>query len=405
MGEVANNWQTSELNDSLHSQTMVLNMGPSHPATHGTVRLIVELDGEIVRRCDVDVGYLHRGFEKEAENTRYHQVIPYTDRLNYVSPVINNVGFCLAVESLLGVEVPPRGQAIRVVLSELSRIADHLTCLGAAAMELGSFTVMLYMMEARESIYELIEMVTGARVTVSYSRIGGLRNDLPDNFREAIAPRFKKINKLLKDCDKLLIRNRIFVDRLAGVGVIAADEAVAYGLTGPMLRASGVNYDVRKVYPYCGYENYNFEIPLGTKGDCYDRYLVRFNEIEQAMNIVEQAMKKMPGGSYRWDDPRITLPAKDEVYGSIEGLITQFKLVYDGIKPPPGEVYFPVEGGNGELGFYLVSDGTNHPYRVHVRAPSFVHMGIFGRLVEGYSVADVVAMMGMMNMIGGECDR
>ncbi|MCC6933325.1 MAG: NADH-quinone oxidoreductase subunit D [Deltaproteobacteria bacterium] len=405
MGEVANNWQSSELGDSLHSQTMIVNMGPSHPATHGTIRLIIELDGEIVRRCDVDVGYLHRGFEKECENTRYHQVIPYTDRLNYVSPVINNVGYCLAIEQLLKVQVPPRCQAIRVILSELSRIGDHLTCLGAAAMELGAFTVMLYMMEAREYIYELIEMVTGARVTISYCRIGGLRSDLLENFHAELTPRLTKIKKKLNECDKLLTRNRIFVDRMVGVGIIAADEAIGYALTGPMLRASGVNYDVRKAFPYSGYENYNFEVPLGTKGDNYDRYIVRFNEIEQSMSIVEQALKKLPGGPICVDDPHIIMPSKDEVYSSIEGMISQFKMVFDGVRPPAGEVYFPVEGGNGEVGFYVVSDSSNIPYRVHVRAPSFIHMGIFGRLVEGHSLADIIALFGMTNMIGGECDR
>ena len=405
MGEVTNNWQPTELDDALHSKTMILNMGPSHPATHGTIRLIVELDGEKIQRCDVDLGYLHRGFEKMCETVTYNQVMPYTDRLNYVSPLINNFGYCMAVEKLFDIEVPERCRYIRVILSEISRIADHVTCLGAASMELGAFTVMLYLMEAREYLYELIEEVTGARVTVSYGRVGGLRADLTENFREHTNERFKKINKLLSDCDKLLTKNRIFVDRMCDIGVISADEAINYGLTGPMLRGSGVNYDVRKAFPYSGYELFDFEIPLGTKGDNYDRFLVRFNEIEQSMRIVDQALRKLPGGPISVDDPHIVMPAKDEVYSSIEGMISQFEIVFGGIKPPEGDVYFPVEGGNGELGFYIVSDGSGKPYRVRVRPPCFLGMGILGRAIEGHSIADIIPTFGMVNMIGGECDR
>ena len=405
MGEVRNDWQARELGDSLHSKTMILNMGPSHPATHGTVRLVLELDGEKVERCDVDLGYLHRGFEKECEYAFYNQAIPYTDRLNYVSPIINNVGFCLAVEKLLQIEVPQRCAYIRVIMSELSRLTDHLTCLGAASMELGAFTLMLYMMEAREYLYELIEEVTGARITVSYCRVGGLTKDLTEGFKAGVAERFKKINKLIRDCDKLLTKNRIFVDRMCDIGVIASDEAISYGLTGPMLRASGVNYDVRKAFPYSGYENFDFEIPLGTKGDNYDRFLVRFSEMEQSMRIVEQGLRKLPPGPINVDDPHIIMPPKDEVYNSIEGMISQFELVFGGVKPPKGDVYFPVEGGNGELGFYIVSDGSGKPYRVRVRPPCFLGMGILGRLIEGHSLADIVPIFGMVNMIGGECDR
>ncbi len=405
MGEVRNDWEPRELNDSLHSQTMILNMGPAHPATHGTVRLIIELDGERIERCDVDVGYLHRGFEKQCENVTYSQVIPYTDRLNYVSPIINNVGYCLAVEKLFGVEVPIRCQYIRVIMSELSRMCDHLTCLGASAMELGAFTVMLYLMEAREYLYELVEAVTGARLTISYARVGGLHDDLPERFKEETLARFEKIKKHLDDADRLLTKNRIFVDRMCDVGVIAPDEAVAYGLTGPLLRASGVNYDVRKAFPYSAYERFEFEVPLGTKGDNYDRFIVRFNEIYQSMRIVEQGLKKLPEGPINIDDPHIIMPGKDEVYDSIEGMINQFEIVFRGIEPPAGDVYLPVEGGNGELGFYVVSDGSGTPYRVRIRPPSFISMGIFGPLVEGHMIADIVPLFGMINMIGGECDR
>lgn len=405
MAEITTDWQPSELGDALHSKTMVINMGPSHPATHGTVRLVCELDGERIERCDVDVGYLHRGFEKQCETVDYNQVIPYTDRLNYVSPLINNVGYCIAVEKLFGVRVPERCEHIRVILSELSRMCDHLTCLGASAMELGAFTVMLYLMQAREYLWELIESVTGARLTISYTRVGGVKDDLPEGFASAVLESFLKIHRHLDESDKLLSKNRIFIDRMCDVGVISADEAVGYGLTGPLLRASGVNYDVRKAFPYSGYEKFDFEVPLGTKGDNYDRFMVRFQEIFQSMKIVEQALKTLPEGAISIDDPHICMPPKDEVYGSIEGMINQFEIVFGGIKPPKGDVYFPCEGGNGELGFYVVSDGSGKPYKVHVRAPAFISMGIFGPLIEGHMIADIVPIFGMINMIGGECDR
>lgn len=405
MGEVRNPWKPRELDDGLHSETMVMNMGPSHPATHGTIRLIIELNGERVERCDVDPGYLHRGFEKQCENCDYTQVIPYTDRLNYVSPIINNVGWCLAIEKLFGVTVPERCGHIRVVMSEMSRITDHLTCLGASAMELGAFTVMLYLMQARELFYELIEEVTGARLTISYVRVGGLRHDLPKNFKEKTFDRLKKVRDLLADADKLLSKNRIFIDRMSDVAIMSGDEAVDFGLTGPLLRASGINYDVRKAFPYSGYENFDFDVPLGTKGDNYDRFQVRLEEMQQSIRIIEQALRRMPEGPINVDDPHIIMPSKDEVYSSIEGTISQFELVFGGVRPPAGDVYLPVEGGNGEVGFYVVSDGTGKPYRVHVRPPSFIAMGAFGPLIEGHMVADVVATFGMINMIGGECDR
>ncbi|MDR2337744.1 MAG: NADH-quinone oxidoreductase subunit D [Deltaproteobacteria bacterium] len=402
---VTSSLQSRELDDALHTQTMILNLGPSHPATHGTIRLQLELDSEIVQRCEVELGYLHRGFEKQCENVKYAQIVPYTDRLNYVSPIINNVGYCLAVEKLLNIEVPIRCQHIRVIMSELSRISDHLTCLGASAMELGAFTVMLYLMQAREYIYDLLEKVTGARVTCSYSVIGGVQADLPDGFKNDVTECFKKVKKLVADSNNLLLRNRIFIDRMEDIGIISKAEALTYGLTGPMLRACGVNYDVRKQFPYSSYEKYDFEIPLGEKGDNLDRFLIRLNEIEQSMKIVEQGFDRLRPGAITVADNKIVMLPKAEVYNSIEGLISQFGLVVGGIKPPAGEVYFPVEGGNGELGFYIVSDGTAQPYKIHVRPPCFVNIGIFGRLVEGHSVADVVAMFGMLNMIGGECDR
>jgi NADH-quinone oxidoreductase subunit D len=405
MGEVRNDWEPTEVGDALHSKTMVINIGPSHPCTHGTVRLLVEIDGERIERCDVDLGYLHRGFEKQCENVNYWQVLPYTDRLNYVSPIINNVGYCLAIEKLFDVEVPKRTQYIRVLLSELSRICDHLTCMGAGAMELGAFTVMLYFIQAREYLYQLIEEVTGARLTISYVRVGGLKNDLPEGFTAKVTARLKDLRRLLDDGDRLLSKNRIFVDRMCDVGVISHSEAVGYSLTGPIARASGVDYDVRKAFPYSSYEDFDFEVPLGTKGDNYDRFLCRFNEVNESIKIVEQAIKNLPDGPINIDDPHIIMPPKDEVYSSIEGMISQFEIVFKGIEPPQGDVYFPVEGGNGELGFYVVSDGSGTPYKVHVRAPSFISMGIMGPLIEGHSIADIVPIFGMQNMIGGECDR
>lgn len=405
VGGVTTHVRPRELGDDLHSETMVLNMGPAHPATHGTVRIVVELSGEKILDSDVEVGYLHRGFEKMCEVVDYNQVMPYTDRLNYVSPVINNVGWCLTVEKLLGVEVPKRCAYIRVILSEISRICDHLTCLGASAMELGAFTVMLYMMQGREYLWELIEEVTGARLTISYARVGGIKADLTPDFAEKVANAFRGVRKHMENSDRLLTRNRIFIDRMCDVGTLSAAEAVDYSLTGPLLRASGVNYDVRKAFPYSCYEEFDFEVPLGTKGDNYDRFQVRFAEIQQSMKIVEQALANLPDGPINIDDPHIVLAPKDEVYSSIDGMINHFELVIKGVEPPPGDVYVPVEGGNGELAFYTVSDGSGRPYKVHVRAPSFIHMGAVERMLKNANVADVVPTFGMVNMIGGECDR
>ncbi|RMG44168.1 MAG: NADH-quinone oxidoreductase subunit D [Candidatus Dadabacteria bacterium] len=405
VGGVTTHFRSRKLDDDLHSETMILNMGPSHPATHGTVRLVTELSGEIVIDADVEVGYLHRGFEKMCETVTYNQVMPYTDRLNYVSPIINNVGWCLTIEKLLGIEVPKRCQYVRVIMSEISRVSDHLTCLGASAMELGAFTVMLYMMQAREYLWELIEDVTGARLTISWGRIGGLKDDLTLEFADKAKKAFKGVREHLANCDRLLTRNRLFMDRMCDVAMISAEDAIDYGLTGPLLRASGVNYDVRKQFPYSSYQDFDFEIPLGTKGDNYDRFLVRFQEMEQSMRICEQALDNLPEGPINVEDPHIRLVPKDEVYTSIDGMINHFEFVIRGVEPPEGDVYFPVEGGNGELGFYTVSDGSGRPYKVHVRAPSFIHMGAMRKMLLGANVADIIPTFGMINMIGGECDR
>ncbi len=404
-GGITTQMRPHELDDDLHSESMILNLGPAHPCTHGTVRIVAELSGEEIIDAEVEVGYLHRGFEKMCETVDYNQVMPYTDRLNYVSPLINNFGWCLTVETLLQVEAPKRAQYIRVLMSELSRISDHLTCLGASAMELGAFTVMLYMMQAREYVWELLEEVTGARLTISYGRVGGVKEDLPEGFTDRVLRAIDGIKEHMSRSDRLLTRNRLFMDRMCDIAVVSAEDALAYSLTGPLLRASGVNYDVRKAFPYSSYEEFDFEVPLGTKGDNYDRFLVRFEEIYQSIKICEQAIQRMPSGPVIIDDPHIALVPKDEVYSSIDGMINHFEMVFKGVQPPVGDVYVPVEGGTGELGFYTVSDGTGRPYRVHVRAPSFIHMGIMKKMLIGANIADVVPIFGMINMIGGECDR
>jgi NADH-quinone oxidoreductase subunit D len=391
--------------NELPSEVMELQMGPSHPATHGTIKFNLKLEGEKVLDCDVEVGYLHRGFDKSSEQATWTQVIPYTDRLNYASPLINNVGYALAVEKLIGAEVPPRCQYIRVIVSELSRIHDHLTCCGMSASELGAITAGFYMIEAREMITRITEYLTGARLTVTYVRIGGVKHDLPRDFAERVRQSFETIRKILGDCDRMLSRNRIFIDRMANIGVISREAAIGYCLSGPILRASGVNYDVRKAFPYLVYDRLDFDVPLGTKGDNYDRFVCRVQEIEQSMRIVEQALEKLPVGPVWIDDPRFVLPEKDKVYNSIEGLMHHFKIIMEGIHVPEGETYFAVEGGNGELGFYIVSDGGGRPYRVRVRPPCFLAMGAFHKMIQGYMVADIVPTFGMVNMIGGECDR
>lgn len=384
---------------------MDLQMGPSHPATHGTIKFQLRLDGETIIACDTEIGYLHRGFEKMCEQGTWNQCVPYADRLNYASPLINNFIFTEGVESLLGISVPERCTYIRTILSELSRIADHLTCLGMAAAEVGAQTVAFYMNQARERIYNINQAVTGARVTVSYGRVGGLTRDVPEDFEPMVRSAIGEIIEQLDNCEKLLERNRIFIDRMVDIGIITAEEAVSYGLTGPLLRATGVSYDVRKNAPYLAYDRVDFDVPVGTRGDNFDRFAVRVDEMRQSIRIAEQILDAMPEGPICVDDPTIVLPPKTEVYESIEGLMAQFKMVIEGVRVPEGEVYFAGEGANGELGFYLVSDGSGRPYRVRVRPPCFYGMGAVERLCKGHSVADLVAIFGMVNMIGGECDR
>jgi NADH-quinone oxidoreductase subunit D len=395
----------ADLTKELHTEHMLLQMGPSHPAMHGTVKLLVEVDGESILKVTPEVGYLHRGFAKMAEVSTYHQVIPFTDRLNYVSPFINNVGYTMAVEKMLGVEVPERCQYLRVLASEISRLTDHLTCLSASAMELAAFSAMLYGIQAREWLWELIEALCGARLTTTWTRIGGVSYDMPEGFQEETGRILDKVKQLIDDICGLLEKNRIFYDRMRDTGVLTADEAVAYGVTGPCLRAAGVYYDVRKAKPYLVYDRIDFEVPLGKRGDNYDKFMVRVLEMYQSIRIIEQVFEQIPEGPISVDDPTIVLPPKDKVYNSIEALIHHFQVIVKGAQPPKGEVYFAVEGGNGELGFYIVSDGSNKPWRCRCRGPCFPIVQAMPKMLEGAMIADVVPTFGMVNMIGGEMDR
>jgi NADH-quinone oxidoreductase subunit D len=390
----------------LQTEPMRLNMGPSHPAMHGTIRMVLDLDGEIVKQLDVQPGYLHRGFEKSCERGTWSQVYPYVDRLNYVSPMLNNVGFSLAVEKLIGIEVPERCKIYRVILGELSRITDHLTCNGAMAMELGAFTPFLWCIKVRDWIWDILEQETGARMTHSFGRIGGMAKPPTDKLKDSIRNILPEVTKVLQESEATLIRNRIFLDRLQGVGKISQELALSIGLTGPMLRATGIECDVRKDNPYSGYETYDFEIPIGHDGDTFDRFMVRMEEIRQSCRILEQAIERLPdSGPINVDDPRVILPPKDQVYTTIEATIAHFKIVMEGVKPPPGAVYGYTEGGNGELGFYIVSDGSGTPYRVRCRPPSFINLRSAQELIRGDMIADIVPIFGSVNMIGGECDR
>jgi NADH-quinone oxidoreductase subunit D len=391
--------------DDPTSEIMEIQMGPSHPASHGTIKFNLRLDGETIADVDVEIGYLHRGFEKMCEQGTWNHVFPYADRLNYASPLLNNVGFALAVEKLAGVTAPERCQYIRVIAGEISRITDHLTCLGMAASEIGAISAGFLMIEAREFLYDLVEALTGARLTVTYCRLGGVMRDLPAGFAERTRDALGRVQAVVADCERLLSRNRIFVDRMAGIGAIGRDDALSWGLTGPLLRAAGVGYDVRKATPYLVYDRLEFVVPTGTRGDNYDRFAVRMAEIEQSVRIIEQALHQIPAGPVAISDPRFFLPPKQEVYGSIEGLMNHFKLVIEGQKVPAGEVYSATEGGNGELGFFLVSDGSGRPYRVRVRPPCFYAMGALGQMLRGHMIADVITTFGQINMIGGECDR
>jgi len=384
---------------------MMINLGPSHPAMHGTVRMRVELEGETIVRADPEIGFLHRGFQKSCENVTWNQCLPYTDRLNYVSAIMNNLGFLKAVEKLVGLEIPERAQYIRVAASELHRMHDHLTCVGAIGLELGGFSAFLYAIEGRELIMDRVSELTGARLTTTFGRVGGLNRDLPDGWIDRVNRTLDKIHELLGEVDGLLTANRIFVDRMRGTGVITTQDALDFGFTGPCLRANGINYDVRKAHPYWVYDRMNFDIPVGQNGDNYDRYLMRMEELKQSEAIVRQALKEAPPGPIIVDDWRVALPPKAEVYGTIEGVISHFKLVMEGVPVPPGEVYDCTEAANGELGWYLVSDGSGRPYKVHVRSPGFAILSGVPRMIEGRMLADLIPTFDTINMIGGEVEQ
>jgi len=386
---------------------VIVNIGPSHPATHGTIQIVVELDGEKIVRSDVHCGYLHRGFEKECESHTWHNLIPYVDRLNYCSALINDFAYCAAVEELMGVEITPRTKYLRTLLSEYSRIADHMTCIAAGLMELGAMTAFLYLVSIRDWVYEHIAQVTGARVTYSFGRIGGLARDLPDGWIDRLEWILGQYDDFVGRVHGLVDRNRIFIDRMRDVGVINTADAINYGITGPMLRSTGAPRDLRKDTPYLAYAELDFEVPVGIKGDNYDRYFVRMREMDESVHMIRQLvdlLAKTPG-PINVDDRRCSFPEKEHVYTEIESLINHFKLVMDGPKVPAGEVYLAHEGANGELGFYIVSTGEGVPYKVHVRSPSFVAMGMASRMLDGYQLADLIPTFGSINMIGGECDR
>ncbi len=439
-------------------ESLLLNMGPSHPAMHGTLRIMLELDAERILNAECEIGYLHRGFEKTCENRTWFNLLIYTDRLNYVSPLINNLGYAMTMEKMMGLAVPERAQLIRVLMSELSRVSDHLTCLAAMAMENGAFTVFLYMMKAREFLWDVVERTTGARMTTSYIRIGGVRADLHPEWRPALATAIRETRRVLKDVSGLLDRNVIFIGRTRGVGAISREDALSYGWTGPCLRSTGIAYDVRKAHPYLVYDRLAFDVPVGERGDNYDRYLVRMREMEQSLRILEQLAALIPDAAPLPAGPAIepeealrasrrqrsaerirlspnlegsekerlaglavrckpeapgspacgvSVPPKEDTYTTMEGLISHFLFFMSGkgIRPPKGDVYFSVEGGNGEVGFYIVSDGTDRPYRLHLRAPCFHIVSALEQLIRGRLIADVIPTFGSMNMIGGELDR
>ncbi len=392
--------------DDLNPEILTVNMGPSHPSTHGVLRLVLELDGERVVRCVPHLGYLHRGMEKIAENKTYHQFIPYTDRMDYLAPLSTNVGYVLAVEKLMEITVPPRCQAIRVICCEMARISAHLLWLGTHALDLGAATVFFHTFRERETLYTLIEQLTGTRLTTSYPRIGGLANDLPEGWIGSLRSWTANFPKDVDEYERLLTRNRIWLERTQNVGVIRKDDGIAWGISGPNLRAAGVEHDLRKAMPYSGYEQYAFEIPTGSVGDIYDRYLVRLEEMRQSIRILNQALQKLPDGPINADARgKVLLPEKTKVLTSMEELIHQFMLVTESLAPAPGECYHAIEAPKGELGFYIVSTGGKSPYRMRVRAPSFVNLSILPKIVVGEMVADVVATIASLDPVMGEADR
>lgn len=391
----------------LQTRELTINMGPQHPATHGVLRLVLDLDGERVVKCTPHIGYLHRGVEKLAENRTYLSALPLTDRLDYISAMANNQAYCLAIERLFGIEAPERAKYIRTMVAEMSRISSHILWLGTHALDIGAMTVFLYSFREREWILDLFEMLCGARLTTSYVRIGGVRNDVSQEFLDSLYKFTGEFPSRIEEYETLIDQNRIWLKRTKGIGVIEADEAVNWGLSGPTLRGSGVSYDVRKHAPYDAYDQVEFEVPLGKRGDVYDRYRCRMQEMRQSNRIIRQCIEKLPAGPVMSPDaPKVTLPPKDNILKSMESMIHHFVLITKGpMAAPEGEIYSAIEAPKGELGFYIVSDGSGRPYRMRVRAPSFVHASVIPRLCEGSLVADVIANIGTVDIVLGECDR
>ena len=387
------------------TETMTLNMGPQHPSTHGVLRLVVELDGEVIQKITPHIGYLHRGVEKLSEHRTYHQTLPLTDRLDYLAPMSNNLGYVLAVEKLLDLEIPERAQVVRVILNELTRLKSHLVWLACHALDIGAMTVFIYAFREREAIMDIYEMISGARMTSNFFRVGGLSKELPVGFEAAVQKVVDEFPAYFDTYEGLLTKNTIWLQRTVGNGVISAEDAINYGITGPALRGSGVDWDLRRDNPYCGYENYEFKVPVGENCDTFDRYKVRFVEMREAVKIIAQALKKLKPGPILADAPQVCYPPKDSVYNSIEGLIHHFKIASEGFPVPEGEVYQGVEAPKGELGFYIVSDGGTKPYRMRIRPPSFVNLGAIEKMAKGSMLPDLVAIIGTLDIVLGEIDR
>ncbi len=404
IGDIASRSETAE--GELSGETMALNVGPSHPTTHGVLRLMMELDGDVVTKCQPVLGYLHRGDEKIAENMTYNQFVPYTDRLDYLAPLANNVAYAMAVEKLASLEVPERCQAIRILCCELARISSHFLGIGVYGMDAGAWTVFMYTFTEREKLYTLFEELTGARFTTSYTRIGGVARDIPEGWLGRVNDFCKGVEPVLDQVDTLLTRNRIFMDRTVGVGAISKEDAIAYGITGPNLRASGVDLDLRKDCPYLGYENYDFDVPIGTSGDCYDRYLMRAEEIRQSVRIIRQVIEQFPDGPYYAEEAKkIFAPPKEKIMTSMEELIQNFMIVTEGPQIPAGEAYFEAENPKGALGFYIVSKGGGVPHRLKIRGPSFCNLSILDKLIPGHYLTDITVILGSLDFVMGECDR
>jgi NADH-quinone oxidoreductase subunit D len=389
----------------LHGEHMLINIGPQHPATHGVLRLVLELDGETVVRCIPHVGYLHSSFEKLGEYRTWNQVIPLTDRMDYLAPLIYNCAYAMAVEKLMGIDVTERCKVVRLICMELDRIFSHLLWIGTTAIDIGAFTVFLYTFQERERIYSLHEALTGARITTSATRIGGMMADLPVGWADALRHFVDTLPRTLDEVETLLTNNNVWIGRNRDIGVISGADAVSYGLTGPNLRASGVDYDVRKDRPYYDYETYDFEVPVGEHGDCYDRYLCRMEEMRQSLAILDQALHRLPGGPINVDDPRVILPGKTDAMADMESMIHHFKVVMEGVKAPIGESWFSVESSKGELGMYVVSDGGSKPVRWHIRGPSFINLAALPKMVEGELLSDVIAVNASLDIVLGEIDR